>query len=504
MGFISSTRKHNTSMGLLLVFFPEDHNKGTNPVLDREVAAAGNFSSSSPTTARVIRRTNSSSLLFTKAQSTISICVFLVFVTLLVFTLSTFEPAIPIPTTVSASTSRRFLTQKFLLTKPDSPSFSSFWVSKLSRVKFRTTPYVKKQSSWISSFALQGMGTLFRRGTRAMNNLVVTHVSEDVTEDELRLFLRSLHRSGVTAKSDVVFIFGSSSSAKFYSVVQEENDSFLELLDRHKKSVNSTRDSVFSFDVTHFVKSGKKDVGEPLWGKKIRGNYSDFSKGETELTRLSYGSVLGFETNELDPENSLSGFLGHVPTSLRRWACYPMLLGRVRRNFKHIMLVDVKNMVITGDPLGRVKNGSPESVYLLAAKRGGNKHNKKNPEKTQSNYSVNSAILMGGTRGIRRLSLAMLTEIVRAAIQHKKKNSFSESGILSQLVGNQHLLKNVNVVRAAESIPDASSLTVSRSKSSMDYSIIQRGNSNGDEINSMIKKQICSCEVDSSSVYRDC
>ncbi|KAJ6316639.1 hypothetical protein OIU78_019843 [Salix suchowensis] len=267
------------------------------------------------------------------------------------------------------------------------------------------------------------------------------------------------------------------------------------------------------FDVNQFLKSGKKQMGEPLWGKRIRvdgnGNSSESGEGEGELNLLSYGSVVGFEASELDPENSLAGFLDHVPMSLRRWACYPMLLGRVRRNFKHLMLVDVKKVVFLRDPLGRVRNRSPESVYIRIKQEScSNKHGRKNSEKTQSNCQVNSAMLMGGTRGIRRLSSAMLTEIARAAMQHKKKSSVTESGILTQLVGKVHMLKNIDLITSTESIPGMSSLTVSNSSLWNNFSIIQlggngNGNGNYDMINSIIIKQICSWEVE-SSVYRDC
>ncbi|MBA0759771.1 hypothetical protein Gotri_022607, partial [Gossypium trilobum] len=274
------------------------------------------------------------------------------------------------------------------------------------------------------------MGTLYRRGTKAMHDLIVSHVVEDVTEDKLRLFLRVLHRSGITSKADIVFLFGSSSS-RFNLVIHEENDSFFNLIQHYKASNNKgSRDSVF----------------------------------------------MGFDVNELDPENSLAGFLDHVPMSFRRWACYPMLLGRIRRNFKHITLVDVKSMMLLSDPLGRVRNRSPESVYLLTKESStGGKHSKRNSDKTQSHLQVNSAILMGGARGIRRLANAMLTEIVRATMQHKKKkNSISESEILSQLVGNGYLLKNVDLITSTESIQEASSLMSSSSNSTADYSIIQR------------------------------
>ncbi|XWS56282.1 hypothetical protein CRYUN_Cryun09bG0072600 [Craigia yunnanensis] len=480
----SKSNKESRGMGLLLVFFPQDQNKITNSIDNKN------------TTSRFIRKTTSS-LLFNKAQSTISICALLVFLTLLLFTLSTFEPSIQTPTTSSSTikNSRRFLSQKTQV----SSSFHWFfpmWDYKPLHVK-------QKPNISSSSFALQGMGTLYRRGTKAMNDLIVSHVIEDLTEDELRLFLRVLHRSGVTSKADTVFLFGSSLSSRFSFVIQEENESFLKLIQHYKESNNKgSRDTVFSFDSTQFWKSGKNNVEEPIWGKKGRGNYSNSTEAESESTRLTYGSIVGFDVNELDPENSLAGFLDYVPMSLRRWACYPMLLGRVRRNFKHIMLLDIKSLMLLSDPLGRVRNRSPESVYLLTKESSSGKHSKKNSDKTQSYCQVNSVILMGGTRGIRRLANAMLTEIVRATMQHKKKNSISETGILSQLVGNGYILKNVNLITSTESIQEASSLMVSSSKSAADYSIIQRGNNNHD-LNSIIMKLICLCEVD-SSVYRDC
>lgn len=346
-----------------------------------------------------------------------------------------------------------------------------------------------------------------------MSDLVVGHVAEDVNEDEIRLFMRFLHRSGLTAKADVVLI--SDSSSRFGSVIQEENESFLKLIVHHEqlnRTTSSRRRTASGFDATQFLKKvGKKEVGEPLWGKRIRSNYNYSDGGgekEGELTHLSYGSVLGFETSELDPENSLSGFLDHVSLNLRRWACYPMLLGRVRRNFKHVMLVDVKNLVVLGDPVGRVRNQNPESVLIFKKlETVSGKHGKKNSDKSQSHYPVNSAIITGGARGIRRLSNAVLTEIVRAAMRHKKKSTVTESEILNQLVGSEFIAKNINFIKSTESIPDSSSLAglstnSDASLSLSEYTVVQRGNSNHD-LNSIIMKRLCSSEVD-SSVYRDC
>ncbi|KAK8984748.1 hypothetical protein V6N11_020063 [Hibiscus sabdariffa] len=271
-----------------------------------------------------------------------------------------------------------------------------------------------------ASFALQGMGTLYRRGTKAMNDLVVGHVIEDVTEDDLRLFLRVLHRSGVTSRADAVFLFGSSSlSSRFSFVIQEENDSFFKLVRHYNgSSGKGLRDSVLSFDSTQFWKSGKKEVKETVWGKKGRGSYK----------------LAGWVPGSRSDESEKMGLLSDA-----------------------------------------IRNRSPESVYILTKESSSGKHSKRNSEKTQSHHHlVNSGILMGGARGIRRLSNAMLTEIVRATMQHRKKSSVSESGVLSQLVGNGHIPKNVNLITSTESIQDASSLMGLSPNSASDYSIIQR------------------------------
>ncbi|EEF32872.1 conserved hypothetical protein [Ricinus communis] len=485
----------NWGMGFLLVFLPEDNSATATTAADAIVDKANTSPSpsSSYNSTKTIKRTNSNNPILTKTQSTISICALLLFLSLLLFTLSTFEPSIP-NSANTLKTPRRLLPEKFpsnpikihqpIMTKSNFSWFSKIWLSRNGN----------KRSELLSSFALQGMGKLYLRGTKAMNDLVVGHVAEDTNEDEFRVFLRLLHRSGVTAKADLVFIFSSSLLvSRFEGLIREENDSFLKLVQYYKQLNSTSPDPVsvaasgLRFDVTQFVKHGKKEMAEPLWGKRIRvNNYNESEETESESTRLSYGSVVGFETSELDPENSLNGFLDHVPMSLKRWACYPMLLGRVRRNFKHVMLVDVKKLVLLSDPLGRVRNRSPESVHISTKLESSSstKHVKRNSDKTQSHSQVNSGILMGGIRGIRRLSSAMLTEIVRAAMQNKKKISVTESKILSQLVSNGHILKNIDLIMAAESIPEMSSLTEANSARWDHHKIIQRGND--------------------SSVYRDC
>ncbi|KAL2501746.1 hypothetical protein Fot_35594 [Forsythia ovata] len=477
-------------MGFLLVFFPEEDNqdpnkKKTNSISNNLLSSSSSSSHLFKPLNTLLRRTNSAHLLH-KAQSTISICALLLFITLLLFTLST------LPSTTTARTRNHYGFPRRHLTLMMNNSSSTS--GSLSRKQL--------------SHALQGMGTLYRRGTRAMSDLIVAHAVESLTSHELKLFLRLLYRSSLTSRSDLVFIFPSK-SPDFDHTILQENDSFLKLVTRYAKMNRSTH-SVASFDVTQFVKMSKKEreSGEPIWGRRIRSNFS--VEEETESTPLSYGSVVSFDMEELDQENSLAGLLEHVPLNLRRWSCYPMLLGRVRRNFKHIVLVDVKEMLLVGDPLGRVRNQSPESVHLSSITHSlSTKHGKKKSDKTQSTRqkSVNPAIIMGGARGVRRLSNAMLTEIARAAMQHKKKNSVTELGLFNQLVGNEFILKNVNLITSGDPIPEMSSLGGSNSKSGSPLSIsnltlIRAGNSNLD-VNAIIMKHICSSPLD-STVYSDC
>lgn len=349
-----------------------------------------------------------------------------------------------------------------------------------------------------------------------MNDLVVAHLVENLSEEELRLFLRTLHRSGLTARADVVLIFPSRALAsRLGSVIREEEESFSKLLYHYTQRFNATAAtsrSPTSFDGTRFAKSSK-EASEPLWGKRVRiGNSSSDAAAESsgapsldKSTRPTYGSVVGFEAGELDPENSLSGFLEHVPMSLRRWACYSMLLGRVRRNFKHAMLIDAKSWAVLGDPLGRVRSWSPETVHLLlttvaASKAESNKHGRRNSARTQPPESVSPGVVMGGTRGVRRLATAMLNEIVRASVQqHKRKGSVTESGVLSQLASNEFVLSNVNLVVSPE---DSGSGGGDSGAALIKYGN-NGNNSHNRDVKGMIMRQICSSEVD-SSVYSDC
>lgn len=329
-----------------------------------------------------------------------------------------------------------------------------------------------------------------------MNDLIVAHVVESLTSLEFRLFLRLLHRSGTTSKSDLLFVFPSK-SAVLDRAIREENDYFMKLLDQYSTNTtqsNNYSSSFSSFKLTHFVKKidKSKHAGEPIWGRRTRSNLSKVDSAESR--RLSYGSVVGFDVEELDPENTLSGFLDHIPMSLRRWACYPMILGRVRRNFKHVTLVDMREVLLLDDPFDKIRGTSMESVLLITQSSNKN-HGRRNSNKAQK--LVTPTIIIGGGRGIRRLSDLMLTEIVRTSIQKKRRNSETESALFNQLVGNPFVLQKVKLMASTEPIPESSSAI-----SKANHGMVKRGNANVD-VTYILMKHICSFPVE-STVYGDC
>ncbi|XP_075504632.1 uncharacterized protein LOC142542072 [Primulina tabacum] len=274
----------------------------------------------------------------------------------------------------------------------------------------------------------------------------------------------------------------------------------MKLVDRYN-TINTMQSSNYSssfpsFKPTHFVKNinKSKHTGEPIWGRRTRSNLSE--EDGTESRRLSYGSVVGFDVEELDPESSLSGFLDHIPMSLRRWACYPMILGRVRRNFKHVTLLDMKEVLLLDDPFDKIRGTTMESV-LVTTQSSNEKQGRKsrNPNKVQR--LAIPTIIIGGDRGVRRLSDLMLMEIVRTSIQKKRRNSVTESALFNQLVGNPLVLQKVKLILSTESIPELSSAI-----SKANYGVVKRGNANVD-VNYILMKHICSSPVE-STVYIDC
>ncbi|XP_028761554.1 uncharacterized protein LOC114720109 [Neltuma alba] len=360
-----------------------------------------------------------------------SICALLLFTTLVFFTLSTIEP------TAHRRSCRRNLP---LFTIPLQSPKPSGWFPKLGKCAFN--------SEHLPSPALQRM-VLCTERNQSHERSRLGHVAADTTDEEFRLFLRVLHRSGLTASADVVFMFDSASlSSRFTPIIQEENDSFLKM-----------------------VKKGT-EIAEPLWGARTRSNLTNPETGnggsEEIVPLLSYGSVLRF-----DPESSIrrTRWPGSKrrPPEFEKMGVLPDVARSGQAEFQACNARRREEMVVVKDPLGRVRNRSPETILLHRHPESSSfsmTQSRNNSEKTQGGGRVNSAIIMGGGKGIRRLSNAMLTQIVRWAMKKRANNSVSEAAVLSHLVGNRFTLKNVNLITANESISDTRSVADPNSASS--------------------------------------
>ncbi|XP_074276820.1 uncharacterized protein LOC141600480 [Silene latifolia] len=486
----NNNNHHNEGwgMGLLFIFFHNNNNNNDYNNTNTTTRKRNSFSISS---------SSSSNLLLSKTQSTLSICALLLFTTLLLFTLiSTFELQPPTSSSsfstnihnnnnnnnkTSINSPRRFLRHK--------PNYN----------------IINNKNDNRQPAALQGIGQLYLRGTKAMSDLIVAHVSEEASPHHIRTFIRLLFHSGLLSRLDLVFVFPSiSMQTDLTPLLNSESHSLITIV----RLAGQLGRADLAPGLTRYLRPVGEAGKETLWGRR-RGN----STTPDELTRPSYGSIVGFEASELDPEDALSGFLDHVPMRLRRWACYPMLLGRVRRNYKHVMLLDANNALVVSDPFTRVRNRSSESVFIWSNPV--TRHGKRNPNQEQRSQ-VNPGVLIGGARGLRRFTNAALTEIVRVSIEHKGKNrnSVTESGVVNQLLHSGHLLKSINLITSAESIPDSGSLVHLNSAAesglslmglSEYLSVVQRVNSGGEfNVDQVLMTEICASHKLFTSVYRDC
>lgn len=203
-----------------------------------------------------------------------------------------------------------------------------------------------------------------------MTQLVVAHFSENTRPEDFRSFLRTLHRSGVTARADVVFLFASSPlPTDITDVIREEDDYFQELLlgrisvgsSEHPNVSQvapaelSSNSTISPFNFNAFKKAGlENDTSlQPLWGWRS-GNLS-LPVDPNEDSRVAWGSMVGFDVSELNPDDALQGFIDYPPLQLRRWACYQMLLGMVKHKFTHILLTDVGGVLVLRDPLAHTR-----------------------------------------------------------------------------------------------------------------------------------------------------
>lgn len=208
-----------------------------------------------------------------------------------------------------------------------------------------------------------------------MRELVVAHLSEETSLASLRLFLRTLHRSGATARADVVFLFpGASSSQEILSVFQEEEVSFqrmLALTDPKAISTHNASDmsnsTLSPFNSAAFKRAEEEQQvrGDVIWGN--RSSNSSQAVSDKKAPWSGYGSIVGFEMQDLDPDNALSGFIDDPPAQIRRWVCYEMLLGMVRTKYRSVLLTQVKGVLFVGDALAAIRRR--QHLYLSSEDR---------------------------------------------------------------------------------------------------------------------------------------
>ncbi len=278
--------------------------------------------------------------------------------------------------------------------------------------------------------ALEGMGTLFRRGKRSMTELLVAHLAENTSTHDLRLFLRTLHRSGMTARADVVLLFPwRPLPMAMLDVIHEEEQSFHKLLhyfrpslarlrsisdhvgaaaptllDQSSRAHNHAPDMMSStldidnpvraaipagfanisvFNAAAFWKmaasedQSSRSGTQSIWGSSSRIRYPAAAE-EDDLQVLredgqdgysaTYGSIVGFDMQELDPADAMRAFINEPPAELRRWVCYQILLGILRQKYRHVMLSEVRGLLVLKDILAPLKK-KDTGLYLFAQER---------------------------------------------------------------------------------------------------------------------------------------
>ncbi len=244
--------------------------------------------------------------------------------------------------------------------------------------------------------ALEGMGTLFRRGKRSMTELLVAHLAENTSTHDLRLFLRTLHRSGMTARADVVLLFPwRPLPMAMLNVIHEEEQSFHKLLHCFRPNparLRSISDHVGAAAPTlldqssrahnHWKMAASEDQSsrsgtQSIWGSSSRIRYPAAAE-EDDLQVLredgqdgysaTYGSIVGFDMQELDPADAMRAFINEPPAELRRWVCYQILLGILRQKYRHVMLSEVRGLLVLKDILAPLKK-KDTGLYLFAQER---------------------------------------------------------------------------------------------------------------------------------------
>lgn len=263
-----------------------------------------------------------------------------------------------------------------------------------------------------------------------MTELLVAHLAENTSTHDLRLFLRTLHRSGMTARADVVLLFPwRPLPMAMLDVIHEEEQSFHKLLHYFRPSparLRSISDHVGAAAPTLLDQSSRAhnhapgmmsstlDIDNPLgaafpasfanisvfnaaafwkmaasedqssrsgtqsiWGSSSRIRYPAAAE-EDDLQVLrenghdgysaTYGSIVGFDMQELDPADAMRAFINEPPAELRRWVCYQILLGILRQKYRHVMLSEVRGLLVLKDILAPLKK-KDTGLYVFAQER---------------------------------------------------------------------------------------------------------------------------------------
>lgn len=117
---------------------------------------------------------------------------------------------------------------------------------------------------------------------------------------------------------------------------------------------------VFKRAVEEQARSTRVDL---IWGTRSNDSQVDGN----HQSWYSHGSIVGFEMQDLDPTNILSGFFDDPPAQLRRWVCYEMLLGMVKSKYRHVLLTQVKGVLFVGDAMAATRRR--QHLYLSAEDR---------------------------------------------------------------------------------------------------------------------------------------
>lgn len=284
-----------------------------------------------------------------------------------------------------------------------------------------------------------------------MSELIVAHLSEETSPNQLRLFIRTLFRGGAMARADLVVLFPSSPPESHASVIQEEIESFRQLVSDRFAAELPVKDrrkslSAFNFDAYKHLANDSDKESRSLWGSSqkqgVLGASSTvaFPAGETAggvvpaARAVAWGSVVGFEAAELNPEDALSGFIDAAGMQTRRWACYEMLLGKVRRRFRHVLAVGVEATLVLGDPLAATRKRNAPYLLLAYQEEGRRRRRRAGEESKKRRVAASSAAFAGSLKRARELSAAMSVGIVRMALERRSRAAFHDSAVLSRVV----------------------------------------------------------------------